>query len=105
MSSLAYRLFVYWELGHFLINISKKKTNQNVRSSKVLRVQSNYYKNVFAKLNKNMVMKNIPLDLAIRHLVMMPYSNVNGIVHNADVPDSLPIAIPESGFDDEYPGH
>lgn len=49
--------------------------------------------------------KNIPLDLAIRHLVMMPYNNVNGIVRNADVPNSLPIAIPGPGFDDEYPGH
>lgn len=43
-----------------------------------------------------------PLDLAIRHFVMRPCSISSGIVRNADVPNSLPIAKFAFEFDVVY---
>lgn len=47
---------------------------------------------------------HLPLDLAIRHFAMTPYSNVIGIVRNAAVPNFLPIVKFAFEFDDVYPG-
>lgn len=48
-------------------------------------------------------LKNVlPLDLAIRHFAMMPYSTSSGIVRNAVAPNSLPMSGFAFGFGGVY---